>query len=59
MADFCLKAHFLFLPWKKSNCVLSKAKTKASVQSAYSILKYSPFEPVGSYEEVLVPIQVA
>ena len=36
------------LPWKKSNRVLSKAKTKASVQSFCFILKLSPSEPTRS-----------
>ena len=34
------------LRYKKSNCVLSKAKTEASVQSFFFILNLSPLEPV-------------
>ena len=37
-------------PWKKLICVLSKAKTKASVQSFCVISKVGPLEPAGPLE---------
>ena len=39
-------SYLCFLPWKKSNLVLSKAKAKASVQSFCFMLKLSPSEPM-------------
>ena len=44
---------------EQSQAVLSETKTKASVQSSCSSLKYNPLEPTGGCLVVTVPIQVA